>query len=85
MSKILKSTKCLSCGGTAFRTDHPYGDFCSMMCAFRGIQTEVEKEEEYEQIRKILKKAKETHIREIRQNGKLTQARKPTGEEPSSR
>ena len=54
-----------------------------MMCAFRGIQTEVEKEEEYEQIRKILKKAKETHIREIRQNGKLTQALKPSGEEPS--
>ena len=46
MSKILKSTKCLSCGGTAFRIDRPYGDFCSMMCAFRGIQTEDEKEEE---------------------------------------
>ena len=85
MSKILKSTKCLSCGGIAFRTDRPYGDFCSMMCAFRGIQTEDEKEEEYEQIRKILKKAKETHTREIRRNVKLTRAIKPTEEGNPSR
>ena len=59
MSKILKSTNCLSCGGIAFRTDRPYGDFCSMMCALRGIQTEDEKEEERKQIREILKRAKE--------------------------
>ena len=68
MSKILKSTKCLSCGGTAFRIDRPYGDFCSMMCALRGIQTEDEKEEEYER------------IREIHRNMKRAQAIKPIDE-----
>ena len=80
MSKILKSTNCLSCGGIAFRTDRPYGDFCSMMCALRGIQTEDEKEEERECIREILKRAKEERIREIHRNVKRTQAIKPTDE-----
>ncbi len=68
MSKQLKSTKCISCGGVAFRTDRPYGDFCSMMCALRGIQTKDEKEEERER------------IREIHRNVNRAQATKPTDE-----
>ena len=51
----VKSTKpCRSCGGTAFRTDRPYGDFCSMMCALRGELTTAEKKEEAKRIRKII-------------------------------
>ena len=42
----MESAKCLSCGGCAFRTDRPYGNFCSMMCSMRGIPTEAEKKEE---------------------------------------
>lgn len=47
-TKIKKNDECLSCGGGAFRTDRPYGSFCSMMCALRGVPTETEKKEEDE-------------------------------------
>ncbi len=41
-----QNAECFSCGGCAFRSDRPYGNFCSMMCALRGIPTEAEKKEE---------------------------------------
>ena len=80
MTKNLKSTNCLSCGGTAFRTDRPYGDFCSMTCALRGIQTEDEKKEDQEQIRKFLESIKGDD-QEIRRNMKQAQSIEPIEEE----
>ena len=46
---------CLSCGGCAFRSDRPYGNFCSMMCSLRGIPTEAEKKEEDKRWKLIMK------------------------------
>ena len=51
----MESAICLSCGGSAFRTDRPYGDFCSMMCALRGVLTDAEKKEETEKIKLYIK------------------------------
>lgn len=46
--------KCISCGGTAFRSDRPYGNFCSMMCALRGVLTPAEKKKEDERFKVFL-------------------------------
>ncbi len=51
---------CMSCGGTAFRTDRPYGNFCSMMCALRGVLTPAGEKEEAERFKRLFKNNKST-------------------------
>ncbi len=50
----------MSCGGTAFRSDRPYGNFCSMMCALRGVLTPAEEKEEAERFKRLFKNNKST-------------------------
>ncbi len=57
-SKVTASSACFSCGGCAFRTDRPYGNFCSMMCSLRGILTDAEKKEESERYKLYIKNMK---------------------------
>ena len=57
-SKIIE--QCISCGGTAYRTDRPYGNFCSMMCALRGVLTPAEEKEEAERFKWLFKNNKST-------------------------
>lgn len=58
MTQVTPTDKCRSCGGSAFRSDRPYGNFCSMMCSLRGIPTEAEKKEEDERWKLILESAR---------------------------
>jgi len=50
----MESVKCLSCGSSAFRSDRPYGNFCSLWCWTKGIPTEAEEKETERQIKFIM-------------------------------
>ncbi len=60
MDSFKFTKKCLSCGSTAFRSDRPYGNFCSMMCALRGVLTPAEEKEEAERFKRLFKNDKST-------------------------